>query len=70
MNDSTHWLLGRLDASALPFWDALQHPTTKNVINAVIASGAASMVVLGAIAVVIGLTWTRQIGRASCRERV
>ncbi|WFF42097.1 cytochrome ubiquinol oxidase subunit I [Salinicola endophyticus] len=62
MNDSTHWLLGRLDASALPFWDALQHPTTKNVINAVIASGAASMVVLGAIAVVIGLTWTRRWG--------
>lgn len=62
MNDSTHWLLGRLDASALPFWDALQHPTTKSVVNAVIASGAASLVIIGALVVVFGLTWLRRWG--------
>ncbi|WP_110666681.1 cbb3-type cytochrome c oxidase subunit I [Salinicola halophilus] len=60
MSEETSWLLGRLDASALPFWDALQHPTTPNVVNAVIASGAGAMVLLGALAAVVFLTWTKR----------
>ncbi|HZX71656.1 MAG TPA: cbb3-type cytochrome c oxidase subunit I [Rhodanobacter sp.] len=48
--------LGRLQWSSLPFWDMLQHPTKGNIINGVIATGAASLVVVGAIALVLVLT--------------
>ena len=41
--------LGRLGLDSLPFWEMLQHPTHANVVNGIIATGAASMVVLGAI---------------------
>ena len=40
---------GRLSLQALPFWDMLQHPSKGVVINGIIATGAASMVVLGGI---------------------
>ena len=48
--------LGRLQWSSLPFWDMLQHPTKDNIINGCIATGAASLVVIGAIVLVILLT--------------
>ncbi len=41
--------LGRLSLQSLPFWQMLQHPTEANVINGVIATGAACVMVLGAI---------------------
>ena len=43
---------GRLSLQALPFWDMLQHPSKGVVINGIIATGAASMVVLGGIVTV------------------
>ena len=58
MNFSTLWLhpLGRLQWSSLPFWDMLQHPTKDSIINGCIATGAASLVVLGGLALVVLLT--------------
>ena len=44
--------LGRLSLDSLPFWKMLQHPTKENVINGVIATGAATIVLIGAIATV------------------
>jgi cytochrome o ubiquinol oxidase subunit I len=41
--------LGRLALQALPFWQMLQHPAEANVINGVIASGAAGILVMGGI---------------------
>ncbi|MBB5357075.1 cytochrome o ubiquinol oxidase subunit 1 [Rhodanobacter sp. ANJX3] len=43
---------GRLRLQALPFWDMLQHPSKGVVINGIIATGAALMVVLGGIVTV------------------
>ncbi|GHB21193.1 cbb3-type cytochrome c oxidase subunit I [Salinicola rhizosphaerae] len=60
MNHESHWVLGRLDWSALPFWDALQHPTTMNIVNAIIASGAGAMVILGGLIAAAALTWTKR----------
>ncbi len=54
--DLLHVLLGRLSWDALPFWDAIQNPTRGNIVNAVIATGAAGLVVLGAIVVVALIT--------------
>jgi cytochrome o ubiquinol oxidase subunit 1 len=48
--------LGRLGLQSLPFWDMLQDPTKGNVINGCIATAAASIVVIGAIAAVSLLT--------------
>jgi cytochrome o ubiquinol oxidase subunit 1 len=48
--------LGRLDWSSLPFWEMLEQPTTGNIVNGVIATGAAGAVVIGAIALVVLLT--------------
>ncbi|MDQ6647363.1 MAG: cbb3-type cytochrome c oxidase subunit I, partial [Pseudomonadota bacterium] len=48
--------LGRLQWSSLPFWEMLQHPTKSTIINGIIATGAASAVVFGAIALVVLLT--------------
>lgn len=45
--------LGRLQWSSLPFWQMLQHPTKDNIINGCIASGAATLMVVGAIALVV-----------------
>jgi cytochrome o ubiquinol oxidase subunit 1 len=41
--------LGRMTPDALPFWQMLHDPTEGNVINGVIATGAALMVMIGAI---------------------
>jgi cytochrome o ubiquinol oxidase subunit 1 len=40
--------LGNLSLQSLPFWQMLQDPSEANVINGIIATGAASMVVIGA----------------------
>jgi cytochrome o ubiquinol oxidase subunit 1 len=48
--------LGRLQWSSLPFWQMLQHPTKDNIINGCIATGAASLVVFGGIALLVLLT--------------
>ncbi|WP_347558642.1 cbb3-type cytochrome c oxidase subunit I [Robbsia sp. KACC 23696] len=48
--------LGRLSLPSLPFWEMLQDPTKVNVINGIIATGAASMVVLGGFVTVLLLT--------------
>jgi cytochrome o ubiquinol oxidase subunit 1 len=48
--------LGRLEWSSLPFWQMFQHPTEGNIINGIIATGAASLVVIGAIVLVALLT--------------
>ena len=50
-------LLGRLGWDALPFWEMLQEPTTFNIINGTIVTGAASLVVFGALALVALITW-------------
>lgn len=42
--------LGRLGPEALPFWEMLQNPTRENVVNGCIATGAALVVVVAAIA--------------------
>jgi len=52
--------LGRLDRESLPFWQMLQDPSRDNVINGSIASGAALMVVIGAIATIALLTKYRK----------
>lgn len=57
-----HLLLGRLSWDALPFWSAIQDPTRSNIVNAVIATGAAGMVVVGAIVVFGLITWYRKWG--------
>jgi cytochrome o ubiquinol oxidase subunit I len=41
--------LGRLSPQSLPFWQLLQDSSAASVINGIIATGAASMVVIGAI---------------------
>ncbi|MEO5696711.1 MAG: cbb3-type cytochrome c oxidase subunit I, partial [Burkholderiaceae bacterium] len=59
MNHGTMWCawFGRLGLDALPFWKMLQEPTHDHIVNGVIASAAAAMVVLGAIATVGAITW-------------
>ena len=51
--------LGRIEWSSLPFWQMFQHPTTGNIINGCIATGAAAMVLVGAIVTVWLLTRRR-----------
>jgi cytochrome o ubiquinol oxidase subunit 1 len=53
---STGPFLGRLSLHSLPFWQTLLHPTEDNIINGCIATGAASMVVIGAVVTVALLT--------------
>ena len=57
MTDGGLWytLLGRLDARSLPFVRAWDHP----VVSEIIGACAATIVVIGAIAVVWLLTWQR-----------
>ena len=52
-----HVLFGRLSLHALPFWDMLQNPTRENIINGIIASTAAAIVVFGAAIVIFLITW-------------
>ena len=54
--------LGRMTPESLPFWQMLHDPTEGNVINGVIATGAASMVVIGAIIAVALITKYRKWG--------
>lgn len=54
--------LGRLSLQSLPFWQMLHDPTRANVINGIIATGAASMVVLGAIVTFALITRYRMWG--------
>ena len=54
--------LGRLSLESLPFWQMLQDPSEANVINGVIATGAASMVVIGAIVTFALITRYRKWG--------
>jgi cytochrome o ubiquinol oxidase subunit 1 len=53
-------LLGRLGPDSLPFWTMLQNPTHENVVNGVIASAAALIVMIGVIVVVALITWCGQ----------
>ena len=54
--------LGRLSLESLPFWQMLQDPSEANVINGIIATGAASMVVIGAIVTVALISRYRKWG--------
>jgi cytochrome o ubiquinol oxidase subunit I len=54
--------LGRLSLQAPPFWQMLQHPTEGNVINGIIATGAACSLGLGAIIVFALITKYRKWG--------
>ncbi|SAL09344.1 cytochrome-c oxidase [Caballeronia sordidicola] len=54
--------LGRLSLNSLPFWQMLQDPSEANVINGIIATGAASMVVIGAIVTFALITRYRKWG--------
>ena len=53
---------GRLSLESLPFWQMLHDPTLGNVINGVIATGAASMVVIGTIVAIALITKYRKWG--------
>lgn len=57
MSDIWNVVFGRLGWDALPFWEAVRDPTTFNIINGIIAGGAAGMVVLGVLGAVILVTW-------------
>ena len=50
-----HWLLGRLDISALPILPAIENPTPSEFV----AAGAALAVIVGAFAALAFLTWFR-----------
>jgi cytochrome o ubiquinol oxidase subunit 1 len=52
--------LGRLDLNSLPFWQMLQHPTKTNVINGIIATGAATILIIGAIIMLALITKYRK----------
>jgi len=52
-----HVVFGRLSLQSLPFWSAIQHPTLPNIVNDTIATGAASMVLIGAILTVTLITY-------------
>ncbi|RAS17744.1 cbb3-type cytochrome c oxidase subunit I [Paraburkholderia bryophila] len=52
--------LGRLSLDALPFWQMVQHPSKRNLINGIIATGAASMVGIGAIVTIMLITRYRK----------
>ncbi|SMF84605.1 cytochrome o ubiquinol oxidase subunit 1 [Tistlia consotensis] len=66
MSGGATWdpLLGRLGLDALPFWSMIEHPTRPEIVNGSIATAAASVVVLGALAVVVLVTrkgWWRAL---------
>lgn len=52
-DQTTIWLLGRLNLSSLPIWQAIQNPTTSELI----AGGAAMIVIVGVIGVIAFITW-------------
>ena len=52
-----HIVFGRLSAANLPFWSIVQNPTKENLVNGVIASLAACILLLGAVLTVALITW-------------
>jgi cytochrome o ubiquinol oxidase subunit 1 len=62
LSDILQHPLGRMSPESLPFWQMLHDPTQGNVINGVIATGAASMVASGAIIAVALITKYRKWG--------
>lgn len=54
--------LGRIGPASLPFWKMMQEPTHLNIVNGLIATGAASMVVIGALVTVLLITRHRLWG--------
>jgi len=54
--------LGRLDLQAFPFWQMLEQPTKSHVINGVIASGAAGIMIVGGIVTAALITRHRKWG--------
>jgi len=52
-----HFIFGRLGLHSLPFWAAVQHPTPENIVNGVIATGAASLVIIGAVVTACLITY-------------
>ena len=54
----TSTVFGRLDLSSLAIWRAIQNPT----VSELIAAGAAMVVILGALSVLVLLTWFRLWG--------
>ena len=52
-----HLIFGRLGVHALPFWEKLQHPTHENIVNGIIATAAAAVVVIGAVGTAALITW-------------
>ncbi|MEN3792447.1 cbb3-type cytochrome c oxidase subunit I [Fulvimarina sp. MAC3] len=55
MNTETSWIFGNLNWNVTPYTDLFQHVSSSTLIGA----GAASILVLGAIAAVAVLTWMR-----------
>ena len=56
-----HIIFGRLSLQALPFWDMLKHPTRDNIVNGIIATDAASIVMIGAASVAFSHHLVRQV---------
>ena len=52
----TRIIFGRLSLQALPFWNAVEHPTVSNIVNASIATFAASLVLIGAAVTALLIT--------------
>ncbi|WP_322628868.1 cbb3-type cytochrome c oxidase subunit I [Halothiobacillus sp.] len=61
-SDLWHLVFGRLGLQSLPFWDMIQHPTPSHIINGIIATGAAAVVVIGALVTVFLITKYRKWG--------
>ncbi|SPJ33745.1 Cytochrome bo(3) ubiquinol oxidase subunit 1 [Kushneria phyllosphaerae] len=57
MRDAMSSIFGRLGWDALPFWSMLHDHSAMTIINGIIATGAASMVVIGALAAIVLVTW-------------
>ena len=57
MTDASHLLTGRLSLDALPFWRLLQHQDQGEFIGSLVSTAAASVFVLGAVAVIALITW-------------
>ncbi len=52
-----HFILGRLSLDSLPFWKMIEHPTVENIVNGVIVTFAALLVILGALVTIGLITW-------------
>jgi cytochrome o ubiquinol oxidase subunit I len=54
------FIFGKLSFDALPFWDAVKSPTLINIVNAVIATGAAAIFLAGAALVIFLITYFKK----------